>query len=47
MNHLTNHSPIYSKRQLLYIFVQQLALLIFRKENIYLTVLPDTIMQER
>ena len=27
--------------------VQQLALLNFRKENIYLTVLPDTIMQER
>ena len=27
--------------------VQQLALLIFRKENVYLTVLPDTIMQER
>ena len=27
--------------------VQQLALLIFRKENVYLTVLPDTITQER
>ena len=27
--------------------VQQLALPNFRKENIYLTVLPDTIMQER
>ena len=27
--------------------IQQLALLNFRKENVYLTVLPDTIMQER
>ena len=27
--------------------VQQLALPNFRKENVYLTVLPDNIMQER
>ena len=27
--------------------VQQLALPFFRKENVYLTVLPDTITQER
>ena len=47
MNHLTNRSLFIVKRQLLYILVQQLALPNFRKENIYLTVLPDTITQER
>ena len=47
MNHLMNRSLFIVKRQLLYMLVQQLALPNFRKENIYLTVLPDTITQER
>ena len=42
-----NRSLFIVKRQLLYMLVQQLALPIFRKENVYLTVLPDTIMEER